>query len=150
IVDLILAQTLENAETSYREVYQRHGPLLRSLKEMEQPLPEVLKITAEFVLNSDLRQSFEAEPVDSVRVATLMDLVKQEGVKLEEAGLSFAAGKSLTRLMQRLEQDPRNVELLERADVLTTLLQVLPLPVNYWKAQNIFYSMLQQTFPFIA
>jgi len=150
ILDLILAQTFQDAEASYRDVYQRHGPLLRFLKEMEQPLPEVLRITAEFVLNSDLRHSLEADPVDSVRIAMLMELVKQEGIKLEEAGLSFAAGKSLTRLMQRLQGDPYNTELLERADVLVTLLQMFPLPVNYWKTQNIFYSMLKKSFPFVA
>ena len=150
IIDVILAQTLQDAETNYREVYQRHGPLLRFLKEMNQPLPKVLRITAEFVLNSDLRHTFETDPVDVVRLAMLMELVKRENVKLEEAGLSFVAGKSLTRLLRRLEQDPRNMELLERADVLVMLLQMFPLPVNYWQAQNIFYSMLKNSFPFIA
>ena len=150
IIDVIVAQTLQDAEASHRDVYQRHGPLLRFLKEMNQPLPEVLRITAEFVLNSDLRHTFESEPVDVVRIATLMELVKQENVKLEEAGLGFAAGKSLTRLLKRLHHDPRNLELLERADVLITLLQMFPLPVNYWRAQNIFYSVLKNSFPFIA
>jgi alpha-amylase/alpha-mannosidase (GH57 family) len=150
ILDLILAQTLRDAEASYRAVYERHGPLLRFLKEMEQPLPDVLRVTAEFVLNSDLKHTLETDPVDSVRIAMLMELVKREGVTLEEAGLSYAATRSMKRLMQRLEQEPRNMELLERANVLVTLLQMFPFQVNYWKAQNIFYSMLKNVFPFIA
>ena len=150
IIDVIVAQTLQDAEASYREVYQHHGPLLRFLKEMNQPLPEVLRITAEFVLNSDLRHTFENDPVDAVRIAMLMELVKHENVKLEEAGLSFAAGKGLTRLLRRLERDPRNTELLDQANILVSLLQMFPLPVNYWRAQNIFYSMVKKSFPFIA
>jgi alpha-amylase/alpha-mannosidase (GH57 family) len=150
ILDVILAQTLQDAEARYREVYHRHGPLLRFLEEMDQPLPSVLRTTAEFVLNSDLRHVLEADPVDSVRIAMLMKMVKVEGVKLDEAGLNFAASRSLTRLIQQLEREPLNVELLERADVLVTLLQMFPFPVNYWKAQNIFYFMLQRVFPFIS
>jgi hypothetical protein len=42
------------------------------------------------------------------------------------------------------------MELLERADVLVTLLQMFSLPVNYWKAQNIFYSILKRSFPLIV
>ena len=149
ILDLILSRTLQDAEASYREIYQHHGPLLRFLKEMNQPLPDVLRITAEFVLNSDLMHSLETDPVDSIRMAMVMELVKQEGVKLEETGLSFGASKALVRLMKQLANDPKNLELLERAYVLVTLLRMFPFPVNYWQAQNIFYSLLKNTFPFI-
>src|SRR5579863_5048725 len=86
ILDLILQQTLQDVEARYREVYHRDGPLLRSLKEMDQPLPSVLRITAEFVLNSDLKHAFEADPVDVVHIAMLIEMVKVEGVKLEDAG----------------------------------------------------------------
>ena len=150
ILDFILGQTLQDAEASYREIYQRHGPLLRFLKDMDQPLPEVLRVTAEFVLNSDLKHTLETDPVDSVRIAMLMEMVKQEGVKLEEAGLSFAAGKSLTGLMKKLRREPLNLELLERADVLVTLLQMFSFRTDYWQAQNLFYSMLEKVFPLIS
>ena len=149
ILDLILQQTLHDAEAKYREIYQRHGPLLRFLKEMDQPLPAVLRFTAEFVMNSDLKHAFEADPPDSVRIAMLMELVKVEGVKLEEAGLRFAAGKSLSRLMQRFQNEPLNVQLLELVDVLVTLLQMFPWQINYWQPQNIFYSILQEVFPVV-
>jgi len=149
ILDLILSHTLHDAEASYREIYRHHGPLLRFLKEMKQPQPEVLRITAEFVLNSDLKRTLETDPVDSVRIAMLMELVKQEAVTLEEAGLSFAASRSLTRLIQRLAEEPRNTELLEQANVLVTLLQMFPFQINYWKAQNIFYALLKKNLPLL-
>lgn len=150
ILDVILTQTLQDAEARYREIYDRHGPLLRFLKEMDQRLPKVLRITAEFVLTNDLKRTFESDPVDSVRMAMLMELVKAEGINLKEDGLSFAAGNSLARLMQKLEHEPLNAELLERANMLVTLLQMFPFTINYWKAQNIFYALLQNVFPFIA
>ena len=147
ILDLILGKTLQDAESSYREVYRRHGPLLRFLKEMGQPVPEVLRITAEFVLNSDIKRTLESVPVDSPRLAMLMEMAKAEGIELEETGLNFAASKSVARLMEKLAQEPGNLELLQRANAQVTLLRMFPFAVNFWQAQNIFYSILKKNLP---
>lgn len=144
IIDIILRQTLEDAESSYKTVYDKHGPLLSFLKEMEQPIPEVLRMTAEFILNSDLRRTFETDPVDVVRVSMLLELVKREGVKLDEGGVSFAASNALTRLLCKLREKPGDTELLERANVLARLTEMLPFSVSLWNAQNIYYSILQR------
>jgi alpha-amylase/alpha-mannosidase (GH57 family) len=150
IIDIILTQTLSDAEASYHQIYQRHGPLLRVLKEMQQPIPEVLRMTAQFVLNSDLVRTFSTDPVDAVRLSMLLELVKREGVEIEEAGVGFAASKGLTRLMRKLQQEPRNSALLEHANVLVSILQMLPIPVNYWDSQNIFYALLQTEYPVVS
>ena len=150
ILDIILARTLHDAESSYQTIYENYGPLLRLIKEMGQPVPEVLRITAEFVLNNDLKKTFETEPVDFVRAAMLMEMVKREGVRVDEATVGYAASKALTRLLQRLRQKPLDSEILGRACVLASLFASLPLPVDYWQAQNIYYSILNQDFPRLA
>jgi uncharacterized protein DUF3536 len=150
IIGIILSQTLEEAEAGYHAIYSRHGPMLRFLKEMDQPAPEVLRMTAAFVLNSDLKRTFETEPLDAVRATMLLEMVKREGVQLEEAGVTYAAGKALDRLMRRLQQDPHNLDLLERANVLTGIARSLPLTVELWTAQNIFYSLRESVFPTVA
>lgn len=150
IIDVILEQTLRDAEASYHTIYQKHGPLLRFLKEMAQPVPDVLRITAQFVLNSDLVRTFNSDPVDSVRISMLLELVKREGVQIEEAGVGYAASNALSRLMKSLQQSPQNTELLQHANVLVALLETLPFKVNYWDAQNIYYSLLQTEYPGMA
>ncbi|HEY1940393.1 MAG TPA: DUF3536 domain-containing protein [Candidatus Angelobacter sp.] len=150
ILDIVLSRTLEDAESSYHQIYEKHGSLLRFLKEMGQPVPDVLRFTAEFVLNSDLKHTFESDPVDFVRVAMLMEMVKREGVQVDEAGVGFAASNCLTRLLRRLQQRPQQPELLERANVLATIFPTMPFPVNYWHAQNIYHTILQHEFPSIA
>jgi hypothetical protein len=97
-----------------------------------------------------LKRTFETEPLDAVRATMLLEMVKREGVQLEEAGVSYAAGKALERLMWRLQQEPRNLELLERANVLTGIVRSLPLTVELWTAQNIFYRLLENVFPSAA
>lgn len=150
IIGVILAHTLEDAEASYHAIYSKHGSMLRFLKDMDQPVPEVLRMTAAFVLNSDLKRTFHTDPVDSVRISMLLELVKREGVQMEETGVAYEAGNALTRLMRGLRQDPRNMELLERANILATIVQMLPFAVDFWNAQNIFYSMLQAEFPVVS
>jgi len=150
ILDIVLSRTLQDAETSYHTIYEKHGSLLRFLKEMGQPVPDVLRFTAEFVLNSDLKHTLETDPVDFVRIAMLMEMVKREGVKVDEAGVRFAAGNSLTRVLRRLQQNPQDKETLERANVLTSLYPMMPFSVDCWHAQNIYYSILDKVFPEVA
>ena len=150
ILDIILSRTLHDAEASYHEIYEKHGPLLRFIKEMGQHVPEVLRMTAEFVLNRDLKKTFDTEPVDFVRAAMLLELVKREGVPLDEAAVGYSASKSLTRQLRRLQEDPYNIETLERACVLAGLFAATALPVDCWHAQNIYYSILNHDFPALA
>ena len=49
--------------------------------------------------------------------------------------------------MRRFASAPANLELLQRADVLAALLEMLPFPVNYWEAQNIYYELLRDELP---
>jgi alpha-amylase/alpha-mannosidase (GH57 family) len=147
ILDVILSRTLRDAEDSYHAIYEKHGALLRFIREMGQPVPEVLRFTAEFVLNNDLRRTFNSDPVDFVRIAMLMEMVKNEGVQLDQAGIGFAASNSLTRLLRRLREKPQDRETLYRANVLTDLFAAMPLSVDYWQAQNLYYSILNIAFP---
>ena len=80
----------------------------------------------------------------------LMEMVKREGVKVDEAGVRYAAGNSLTRILWRLQQNPLDSETLERANVLTSLYPMMPFSVDCWYAQNIYYSILDKVFPEIA
>jgi alpha-amylase/alpha-mannosidase (GH57 family) len=150
ILDIILSRTLRDAENSYHAIYEKHGALLRFIREMGQPVPEVLRFTAEFVLNNDLKRTFDTDPVDFVRIAMLMEIVKREGVQLDHAGIGFAASNSLTRLLRRLQEKPEDRETLDRANVLTDLFATMPLSVDYWHAQNIYYSILNAAFPALA
>ena len=150
ILDIVLSRTLQDAEASYHSIYEKHGPLLRFLKEMGQPVPDVLRFTAEFVLNNDLKHTLETDPVDFVRIAMLMEMVKREGVPVDEAGLRYAAGNSLTRILRRLQQNTQDSETLERANALTSLYPMMPFSVDCWHAQNIYYSILDKTFPEMA
>lgn len=80
----------------------------------------------------------------------LLELVKREGVQVEESSIGYAAGNALTRLLKSIQETPQKTELLQQANVLVSILEMLPFKVNIWDAQNIYYSLLQAEFPSIG
>ena len=56
----ILSDTLEEAESVYRQLYENHAPLMRFLSDLKTPLPKAFQTTAQYALNSHLRRALAA------------------------------------------------------------------------------------------
>jgi len=147
IVSTILDSTLREAERSFRQLYEQHAPLMRFLGELRTPPPQVLQMTAEFVLNGSLRRAFEDENLDLERIGSLLDAAQRERATLDGAGLSYALRHSLERMIRRLQAGPSDLELLERLEAVVDLARSLPFEVDLWEVQNRYYQMLQQVRP---
>ena len=147
IVSTILDSTLREAEGSFRQLYEQHAPLLRFLGELRTPPPQVLQMTAEFVLNASLRRAFEDENPDLERIRGLLDAAQRERATLDSAGLSYALRHSLERMIQLSQADPAELESLERLEAVVDLARGLPFEVDLWEVQNRYYQMLEQVRP---
>ncbi len=147
IVATILDSTLGEAENSFRQLYEQHAPLMRFLGELGTPLPNVLHMTAEFVLNGSLRRAFEEEDLDLERIRALLDAAQRERVTLDGAGLSYALRHTIELMMGGLEAEPEALRHLERLEAAVNLARSLPFEVNLWKVQNRYYDMLQRVRP---
>jgi hypothetical protein len=144
ILDIVLDATLEDAETSYRQLYDYHAPLLRFLKDLDIPPPKALYTAGEFILNLALREVFEEEEGFDLETArTLLDEVAMEGVSLDEPALEIAVRRKIETLMERFSQDPEDTRLLQWLEEALEIQARLPFDVNLGKTQNIFYEMLQ-------
>src|SRR5205814_8897136 len=55
IIKQVLQANITEAETSFRRLYEHHLPTMRYLARAEVPMPRVFQVTADFLLNSDLR-----------------------------------------------------------------------------------------------
>lgn len=147
ILDQLLETSLRDAENSYRQIYDRHAPLMRYLSGSGIERPKVLAHTAEFVLNANLQAELQADPFDPVRVQALVEQAKSEKIELDAAGLGFTLEKSIIRQMERFCDDPQSVELLRRVSNSVQLAVHLELPVNLWRVQNIYWEMAHRDFP---
>ncbi|HEU5452373.1 MAG TPA: DUF3536 domain-containing protein [Terriglobales bacterium] len=145
IVRRIFDSVLSETEASYSQIYEHHAALLRFLSELRAPVPRVLRVTAEFVINSELRRLFEdSRDLDLDRVQPLLDAARREDIPLDSTGLEFALRRRLNQTANAWEDDPENPRLLEQVEKLADLAHSLPFTINLWRAQNVYYRVARQ------
>jgi hypothetical protein len=147
ILDQLLETSLRDAENAYRQIYDRHAPLLRYLGASGIDRPKILGHTAEFVVNANLQAELQADPFDPARVQALIDQAKAEKIPLDSAGLGFALEKSIIQQMERFCDQAESLELLRRVSNSVQMAAHLQLPVNLWRVQNIYWEMAHREFP---
>jgi hypothetical protein len=141
IVDKLLGETLRTTEAAYRQIYDRHAPLLRFLTANSLSQPRILTITAEFVLNANLERELGRQELDPHRVEALLAQAQEERVPLDRAGLGYTLQKSLIRKMETLREGPTDPAALQNVLHAGQIIRVGGFHVNLWRAQNIFYEI---------
>ena len=150
VVGRLLESVVDEAEAMYRQIYDSHASLMRFLGEIHMPYPRVLSVTAEFVVNSALRRSFEDDPLDIMKITALLDTARRENLSLDVPGLSYALTGRINSLMQAFAAMPADTETLERMNTIFSLIQSLPFRLNLWKVQNLYYGLSQSLYPEMA
>jgi alpha-amylase/alpha-mannosidase (GH57 family) len=147
ITNLILESTLAEAEAAYRELYEHHALLMRFLVDLGVPLPRAFHAAAEFILNLDLRRTLEEEEPDLDHVQAILQAVATWHVDLDTAGLGYVLELTIERLAEEFCAQPGELAALQRLDTVTGLARFLPFEVSLWKAQNVYYDILQTVYP---
>ena len=89
VVENILGHVLEEANASYRQIYENHASFMRFLHEIRMPLPHVMVVTAAFVVNEALRRLIVEGPLDLTRFGALLEEARRDNLQLDEARLAF-------------------------------------------------------------
>jgi hypothetical protein len=149
VVSKLLSSTMSEAEAAYNQIYERHAPLIGFLSGMGAPLPRMLHLTAEFVLNTSLRKEFMADELDLERVQRLLDTAAREKIQWDEAWLGYALTKRFGFMADELAIKPR-ADLLHRFNLAVNLVRSLPFEVDLGRVQNVYYQLLQHVYPVMA
>jgi hypothetical protein len=142
IVHLILNSTLWDIENSLTTIYEDHASLLHYLSQAGLPKPPALTLAAGFAINAGLRRALESDPIDAAQMRSFLTLAKSDQLPLETANLSYIADQRMKRAMVELQMSAGSVEVLDRALTLARNLVELPIELNLWQAQNIWYEIL--------
>jgi len=142
IVELILNSTLWDIENSLTTIYEDHASLLHYLSQAGLPKPPALTLAAGFAINAGLRRALESDPIDIAQMRSFLTLAKADQVPLETATLSYIADQRMKRAMVELQMSAGSLEMLDRALTLARNLVELPIELNLWQAQNIWYEIL--------
>jgi alpha-amylase/alpha-mannosidase (GH57 family) len=150
ILNQVLSSTMDDIETSFRQIYDHHYPLMQIKNDISLPLPRMLMTVVEFVLNRDINAVLEAEDVDIKRLKQLVEEMKRWSFKRDQADFAFLASQRISSLMNRLSDHPDNIQLMEKIITILELLRQLSLDLDLWKAQNIYFAKGRKIYPDIV
>jgi hypothetical protein len=141
VVGQVIAQNLEEIEATFRTVYENQFTLLRFLREIRMPIPKSLAIPAEVVLVSRLRDLLEKgqPPVEEIR--HLAEEVEKLELPLDDPMLGMAAGRQVARQLEKLGRSPGNFALLLSLVEILEVLHSLPIRLDLWQAQNLYWEV---------
>jgi hypothetical protein len=115
------------------------------LKDSKVPAPKFLTVSAELVINADLRLAFRAEEPDAALIEGLQQTAKSLGVILENEVHEYIFRRSLEKMADRFLNNLPERRLLEKLGQTLDLTVRLPFKVNLWNIQNICYEVLQSS-----
>ncbi|HEX9638262.1 MAG TPA: DUF3536 domain-containing protein, partial [Acidobacteriota bacterium] len=147
VVRQVLEAKLEEAESTYRQIYEQHAPLMRFLADLGMPLPGVFRMTAEFVLNSSMRRALSEPSLDRERIRALLETAQQERLELDRAGLGYALERNLDRRMEQLRERPEEVARLQEVGELVAWIRSLPFEIKLLQAQNLYFELWRRLEP---
>jgi alpha-amylase/alpha-mannosidase (GH57 family) len=147
VLEHILESTLAEVEGAYRQIYDSHYPLMLFITGLGNPLPRGFHGAAEFILNTDLSREFSADTLDMERIRGLLNDAWEWDIELDREGLGYLLKQTLDAMMERFSSAPEDISLLQELVAAVELARSLPFEVNLWKVQNLYYAMLQSTYP---
>ena len=72
VIDVLLSETVESAEATYEQIYERNAPLMLFLSDLNLPIPAPLHMAAERALNGRLRSALRDSPLELSSVELLL------------------------------------------------------------------------------
>ncbi|MDH4231507.1 MAG: DUF3536 domain-containing protein, partial [Nitrospirota bacterium] len=143
ILNLVISETMDAFETAYRRLYENNRILMGFLHETGMPVPASFMTAAEFVFNLDMMREFERKDASLIRIRQLLSNISRWSIPLETVELEFLIRKQLERLMETFSSKPSEYKILLRIQSLLEIIRLLPMEVNFWHSQNIYYRMAQ-------
>ncbi len=141
IVSQIVDSKLADIDRLYSDVYEENTSLIRFLREIGMPLPRILRVSSEFVLNNEIRRCLESEEIDLPRMNQLLDIERQHGISLD-ATLPSAFHRRVESMMTDWKQSPLDLRMLAQLQPLVELMRIAPFEADMWTAQNSFFEVM--------
>ena len=141
ITQTILTTTLEMIESSFRQVYETNYMTMAMMKTMGNPIPKIMTITAEFVLNRELIQLLQKDYISPEELRKLVAEIKRWPVELDKSSVGVVAESAILRKMKQILSNPFDIALWERVETIIQQLNSLDFFLILWEAQNIFFQI---------
>jgi alpha-amylase/alpha-mannosidase (GH57 family) len=146
ILDVLSDSVLVEVEAAHREIYHRHADLMRFLISSGLALPKSFRASAEFALNSLLRDAFTNGDLDPDRVHRLLAEAKAVEIDLDVATLEFALRHKIEHMANVAVTNVADMGPVEQLKRAVTLARSLPFTVDLWWVRNLCHEKLGRAY----
>ncbi len=150
ILDQILQLTYEKIEISYRQIYENHYPVMNFFRTLNTRLPKPFSAATEYIINADLKSTFDKDEVDLKKLSSLIDEAVKWSLTIDTTTMNFTVSRWLNTMIERLSREPDNIQLFEMIDETLEILKPLSLKIDIWKAQNLYFSIWEDSYSDMA
>lgn len=130
-----------------RQVYQNEAPFVHFLKELDMPVPSCFQAAADAAVNASLMDALNADQLNVGLIHAMLAEAEKLGVNLDAVGLEFVLRRNLERRAGRFAADPLDLEPLRDFKTAAALACDMPFEAVLRTPQNLFYNVLQKTYP---
>ena len=143
ILRLIITGTLQEFEDKLITLYENSKSLMGFIRETGMPVPHHFITTAETALNLKLQKMFFSETIDIGRLTEDINEIRSWNIAIDNVAFEFIIRRSLEGKMAALLEEPENAQRLTEVLLLVETIASLPVVVNFWQIQNMYWTMLQ-------
>jgi alpha-amylase/alpha-mannosidase (GH57 family) len=149
IVRLLCDVTLSEAETAFRQLHEQYDPLMRLHARLNIPLPQVLKIAAEFDTNVQLRRMLERQDPPLQQIAELLESANRERIPLDES-TRISVKDAIERFLIRLRRQPEDLDAVAMCEEAVELFREMRVEIDLRRPQNDYFEMRKSIRPAMA
>jgi hypothetical protein len=147
ILNLILNATMEEFTQDYRSIYEHNRHLMEFVQETGMPVPKRFLAAAEISLNTEIKEALMAEEIDGDQVRRVLANMQRWQVPVDIPEVEYSLRTFADGLMDRFQENPADLGLLQRIRTFVELQKGTPIQVNLWDMQNIYYKLAKSVYP---
>lgn len=147
ILSHVTDRTVAALIDSYSGMYSENKVLMEFLRNAGMPVPKAFRPAAEFTLNNLLQSEFTSNGVNADRVQAIIADIKRWDLPFETIDAEFTIRKKMEGGMARFFNNPDDMEGLQATAKMIELLKLLPISIDFWYIQNIYFSLAKDVYP---
>jgi hypothetical protein len=140
VLNQILDSTLHEIDVSFRHIYENNYPIKNFLQSLNIPIPKPFSMVAEYIVNTEMRRLFEEEDLDTEKLESLIIEVKKWALEIDIL-VGLVSSSWIISQMLKLSYQTDDLVLFKKIEKILKLLRELPVELNIWKAQNIYFTI---------
>ena len=146
LMKLLMKDTFEKYEIVCRDLFEGERILMNLFREAGMTVPNVFRTAAEFILNLDLKRSFSQEVLDVNNINRLVKEIEKWGLSCDMEETELIIRQNLRDRMTRFQEDPSDISLVYSMQKAMELVRLIPIGLNLWEIQNIYYAMARSVY----